>query len=138
MKYFCCGIQLEVDDLLLQYIIYDWNSLLADIGGYLGLLVGQSIFGMYQLFASWMNWSKVSRLLKTRGKRVKAVKDEASMRAGNSPLQSVIHIKDMGNKANPPNSNDKVSSIFASRVMEDLLKGIPSEQTSFSGSPHHD
>ena len=127
-----------MDDSLLQYIIYDWNSLLADIGGYLGLLVGQSIFGMYQLFAGWMNWSKVSRLLKTRGKRVKEVKDEASMRAGNSPLQSVIHIKDMGNKMNPPKSNDKVPSIFASRVMEDLLKGIPSEQTSFSGSPHHD
>ena len=48
---------------LFQYIIYDWNSLLADIGGYLGLLVGQSIFGMYQLMASWINWKKATQIL---------------------------------------------------------------------------
>lgn len=57
-----------------QYIIYDWNSLLADVGGYLGLLVGQSIFGMYQLMTSWMNWNKATQLFMTRRKQtIKAI-----------------------------------------------------------------
>ena len=30
-----------------QYLIYDEDNLLADIGGYLGLLLGQSLFGIY-------------------------------------------------------------------------------------------
>ena len=30
-----------------QYEIYDEDNLLADIGGYLGLLLGQSIYGLY-------------------------------------------------------------------------------------------
>ena len=39
---------------MFQYFIYDWNSFIADIGGYLGLLLGQSIFGMCQLLAEWV------------------------------------------------------------------------------------
>ena len=34
--------------LLLQYVIYDHRSLIADVGGYLGLLLGQSMYGLYQ------------------------------------------------------------------------------------------
>ncbi len=30
-----------------EYFVYDENSLIADIGGYLGLLLGQSMFGMF-------------------------------------------------------------------------------------------
>ena len=30
-----------------QYFIYDGNALIADIGGYLGLLLGLSIFGIF-------------------------------------------------------------------------------------------
>ena len=29
-----------------QYVIYDLNSLIADIGGYLGLLLGHSIYSI--------------------------------------------------------------------------------------------
>ena len=31
-----------------QYIIYDSNQLIADVGGYLGLLLGHSIFSLYK------------------------------------------------------------------------------------------
>ena len=30
-----------------HYSIYDGNSFIADIGGYLGLLLGHSLFGIY-------------------------------------------------------------------------------------------
>ena len=33
-----------------QYFIYDGKNLLADIGGYLGLLLGLSIFGIFNSF----------------------------------------------------------------------------------------
>ena len=33
-----------------QYFIYDGNALIADIGGYLGLLLGLSIFGIFNTF----------------------------------------------------------------------------------------
>ena len=35
-----------------EYVLYDYNTCIADIGGYLGLLLGQSILGVYQLMAS--------------------------------------------------------------------------------------
>jgi hypothetical protein len=34
-----------------QYLTYDWDSLVADFGGFLGLLLGHSIFTL--LDASW-------------------------------------------------------------------------------------
>jgi hypothetical protein len=34
-----------------QYILYDGSSFAADIGGYLGLLLGQSIMGVYRFGA---------------------------------------------------------------------------------------
>ena len=36
-----------------QYMIYDWNDLVADIGGYLGLLLGQSVYGIFELLTLW-------------------------------------------------------------------------------------
>ena len=38
--------------MLFQYIIYDGNSFVADVGGYLGLLVGQSLYGLYDVMAT--------------------------------------------------------------------------------------
>ena len=35
-----------------EYLLYDLNSFVADVGGYLGLLLGQSLYGIYQLVAS--------------------------------------------------------------------------------------
>ena len=49
-----------------QYIIYDWNSFIADLGGYLGLLVGQSIFGVYLVITDWVG--RQSRKCTTLGK----------------------------------------------------------------------
>ena len=31
-----------------QYLVYDSDSLLADIGGFMGLLLGSSMYGIYQ------------------------------------------------------------------------------------------
>ena len=33
-----------------QYEIYDYNSMMADIGGYVGLLLGSSLLSIYQAF----------------------------------------------------------------------------------------
>ena len=35
-----------------QYYIYDMDSLIADIGGYMGLLLGQSLLGLYHIAAA--------------------------------------------------------------------------------------
>ena len=34
--------------------MYDFNNLIADIGGYLGLLMGQSILALYDLGADYV------------------------------------------------------------------------------------
>ena len=31
-------------------MIYDIDNFIADVGGYLGLLLGQSIYGIYEIF----------------------------------------------------------------------------------------
>ena len=36
-----------------QYIIYDLSSLIADVGGYMGLLLGYSIQGMLEMGVGW-------------------------------------------------------------------------------------
>ena len=40
----------------LQYIIYDTNGFIADVGGYLGLLLGQSIYGLYEVVSNWLGY----------------------------------------------------------------------------------
>ena len=37
-----------------QYWLYDSDAFIADIGGYLGLLLGQSLFGVYQFLMKWV------------------------------------------------------------------------------------
>ena len=37
-----------------QFIMYDFNNLIADTGGYLGLLMGQSILALYDLGADYL------------------------------------------------------------------------------------
>ena len=41
-----------------QYIVYDFNACFGDIGGYLGLLLGQSLFGMYQALSTCRDYKK--------------------------------------------------------------------------------
>ena len=35
-------------DFVEEYYIYNWGSFIADVGGYLGLLLGYSLLSMYQ------------------------------------------------------------------------------------------
>ena len=36
-----------------QYILYDWNAMVADIGGYLGLLLGHSAYSVFEMMVQW-------------------------------------------------------------------------------------
>ena len=113
---------------LFQYIIYDWNSLLADVGGYLGLLVGQSIFGMYQLMAGWMNWNKATQLFMTRRRRTIKAREKAIETASmsNHTLKNWDwdQIEGLGSKV-IASGNDKESASRSSRFVEELLQDIP-------------
>ena len=37
-----------------QYITYDGNAFFADVGGYLGLLLGQSVIAIYDMAVVYM------------------------------------------------------------------------------------
>ena len=37
-----------------EYLVYDYNNFIADIGGYLGLLLGHSVFSVYSMSADWI------------------------------------------------------------------------------------
>ena len=37
-----------------EYLVYDFNNFIADIGGYLGLLLGHSILSIYSTSADWI------------------------------------------------------------------------------------
>ena len=45
----------------LQYKIYDTNGFIADVGGYLGLLLGQSIYGLYEVVSNWLGYRLIKR-----------------------------------------------------------------------------
>ena len=44
-----------------QYLVYDWHDLVADVGGYLGLLIGQSVFGLYEIMTQWLKGLKIPK-----------------------------------------------------------------------------
>ena len=44
-----------------EYLVYDTSNFIADVGGYLGLLVGQSILGIYYMSADWVTKMKLWR-----------------------------------------------------------------------------
>ena len=45
---------------LLQYVIYDYSSFIADVGGYLGLLLGQSLYSFYLMMEERARvWKKI-------------------------------------------------------------------------------
>ncbi len=41
-----------------QYVLYDFNAFIADIGGYLGLLLGHSLLSIYHSAYSWCQTKK--------------------------------------------------------------------------------
>ena len=48
MMKICNIIYTQYEFVWLQYWLYDFDAFIADVGGYLGLLLGQSLFGVYQ------------------------------------------------------------------------------------------
>ncbi len=36
-----------------EYVIYDGDSFIADVGGFLGLLLGHSVLSMFQVASKW-------------------------------------------------------------------------------------
>ena len=55
-------------DIYLQYYVYDLNSFIADVGGYLGLLLGQSCLGMYHLIVTPSNWETLQKYIRHTNK----------------------------------------------------------------------
>lgn len=41
-----------------QYVVYDLDAFVPDIGGYLGLLLGHSIISIYDLGIAWIKSMK--------------------------------------------------------------------------------
>ena len=35
-------------------MVYDSDSLVADVGGYMGLLLGESLYGIFHMISQWM------------------------------------------------------------------------------------
>ena len=42
-----------------EYIVYDFNDFIADVGGYLGLLLGHSVLSMYNMSFEWFTGTKM-------------------------------------------------------------------------------
>ena len=51
-----------------EYIVYDANDFIADVGGYLGLLLGHSILSICHMSAKWFTYTKIWRALFKRMK----------------------------------------------------------------------
>ena len=62
-----CTIESNLFDSA-QYLVYDWNSFIADVGGYLGLLLGQSCLGMYHLMVTPSNWDTLKKYIRRNNK----------------------------------------------------------------------
>ena len=46
-----------------EYVIYDMNDFIADVGGYLGLLLGHSVLSIYFMSVEWFTHTKIWRSL---------------------------------------------------------------------------
>ena len=44
-----------------EYIVYDFNGFIADVGGFLGLLLGHSVLSMCHMSAEWLTYTKIWR-----------------------------------------------------------------------------
>ena len=60
----CGGLELEIIvptgkyEEKEQYVVYDTDSFIADVGGFLGLLLGHSMLSLYQLASKWIKDGK--------------------------------------------------------------------------------
>ena len=48
-------------DVREEYIVYDTSNFIADVGGYLGLLMGHSILSIYYLSTGWLSKMRIWR-----------------------------------------------------------------------------
>ena len=46
-----------------EYVVYDSDSFIADVGGFFGLLLGQSLLGIYYMSVEWVASSNVWKLI---------------------------------------------------------------------------
>ena len=53
-----------------QYLIYDFNALVADVGGYLGLLLGHSVYGIYVVITNTISKAKMKQTVHPNGPSV--------------------------------------------------------------------
>ena len=44
-----------------EYVVYDFNDFIADVGGYLGLLLGHSVLSIYFMSMEWFTHTKIWR-----------------------------------------------------------------------------
>ena len=55
-------VSLQIDDKAFieeeQYYVYDFDSFFADVGGFMGLLLGSSVLSIYDVVGSWLNARK--------------------------------------------------------------------------------
>ena len=59
-------------DVIEEYFLYDFDSFIPDVGGYLGLLLGYSLLSMYHTFTQWLTIAKQWLLNSTKCEIVKA------------------------------------------------------------------
>lgn len=57
-------------DIMEEYYIYNWGSFIADVGGYLGLLLGSSVLSMYHMTTPFVR-QQMKRLQKKMFKEKK-------------------------------------------------------------------
>ena len=55
------GFEDESYNVREEYIVYDTSNFIADVGGYLGLLLGHSILSIYYLSIDWLTSTKIWR-----------------------------------------------------------------------------
>ena len=46
-----------------EYVVYDSDSFIADVGGFFGLLLGQSMLGIYYMSVEWIAKSNIFKIV---------------------------------------------------------------------------
>ena len=59
----------EEYDIKEEYYIYALDGFIADVGGFLGLLLGQSILGLYYMLMEWASAKKLPKRMATNKNR---------------------------------------------------------------------
>ena len=68
------------NSISLQYVVYDADALVADIGGYLGLLLGHSIYSVLVTITGWLKNAKAFKARLRLGPFQSQKSDEGEMK----------------------------------------------------------